>query len=188
VISHVLNRLNAAHLSKFLEFARPFDVRVVIGSVIATPWNSEWTLTPTQRQELRVEAAVIGRAYGNKVFLTTALGLGSGVAFCQNFTSMNDVALRFDGKVIVCCDALLHNPGAVLGDLSTEDFEEILPRMGNVIGNVFAARISSLLAGDHLRSNNCDFCNQAMCNEPSLVASSSVVSQVSVPTEAYQGI
>ncbi len=162
LVAHVLNHHNAEHVLEFMKFVSQWEVDVVLGTVLATDRNRAWTLTPQQRGEMRMILPVIKKAYGGKVHVTTSVGVSDGLIFCRNFREMNDIALRFDNKVCVCCDSLLDNAGAVMGDLSVEPFAQVLAQFGTIMGRVLSARIFALAEKQTLDGNACDFCNEAM--------------------------
>lgn len=162
LVSHVLNRRNAGHLLDLLRFVERFETGVVLGSVIATGGNDDWTLTPTQRRWLQGLLPFVQRQYKDRVWPTTSLGAATGLSFCRNFTDMTDLALRFDGKLVFCCDALLDNDGAVLGDLRAEPFEDVLPRFGDLVGWLMRLRLRALAVARGGGTNTCDFCNHGL--------------------------
>jgi len=157
-ISHIVNKHNLGHLTKFMSLWRNKKVLVNIGKVIATGSNEDELLSKDQTVILRTQLKTLKLAYRNKIMVTTSTGASSDLLFCPQFATLGSLTLRFDGKVVFCCDALRDSFDAVLGDIATEELSQIVPRSGRVIGQVLSERISSMINGKFQQDNDCDFC------------------------------
>jgi hypothetical protein len=154
--------LNYHHFVETFRFIRHYDLEVNVGRVIATGSNREWQISPKQTRTLPTKINSVVKGYKQKITPTASLGLNSQLLFCTNFSTMRDVTLRFDGKVSFCCDSLLDNEGAVMGDLNQDSFPGILKRFGDFVAKITRQRIDSLTQGDFLTNNDCDFCNRVL--------------------------
>lgn len=166
-LSHVVSRHTATErdlraLADLL-VGLPFT-SLTVGAVVPTPRNGPVQLGSSPR---RLEAAVLAlrEALGPRVRITPALGLGRSYAFCGNLHAMNDVALRYDGDVVFCCDAIQSNRGAVLGNVHREPLIDILRRHPQKAATVLAARMAAMAAGRATDCNDCAFCNRVLAGD-----------------------
>ena len=161
-LSHIVNKFNFAHILQYFKLIKGFNVDVNVGRVIATNANQQWRISTQQAKAMLLKINSAAKGYQQKITPTASLGLTPQLYFCSNFSTMRDVTLRFDGKICFCCDSLLDNDGAVLGDIRQEPFEEILSRFGRFLGRIITKRIEALMQGHRLSHNDCDFCNDTL--------------------------
>ncbi len=170
-ISHVMSRhtATARDLIALAEFLadKPLS-SLTLGAVVPTPKNGHVQITSSP-QGLRGAISLVRSKLGSRVRVTPAVGLNRNYMFCNNLQSMNDVALRYDGDVVFCCDAIASNRGAILGNVNEEPLIDILRRHPEKAGRVLAARLAAMSAGHQTDCNDCAFCNQVLANERSVV-------------------
>ncbi|MBK7533837.1 MAG: radical SAM protein [Myxococcales bacterium] len=170
-ISHVMSRHTAsAHdLMALGNLLAELPVAsLTLGAVVPTPRNGPVQLT-TSPQLLLAAIRLLRRKLGNRIRVTPSVGLARGYQFCNNLQTMNDVALRYDGDVVFCCDSITSNRGAILGNVNREPLLTILRRHPERAAQVMAARLSAMAAGKQAECNDCAFCNQALASEPRAV-------------------
>jgi MoaA/NifB/PqqE/SkfB family radical SAM enzyme len=158
-VGHILNRHNYSHMMDLCELLKPFHSVVCMGRVIKTKTNTSVQLTPEQESTLRARIHVLFQKYGGMISPTSSIGMSNQPLFCTNFFTMEDVTLRFDGKIVFCCDAPIEGPGPVLGDIRQESVDDIVPRFGRKLGQILSERLKACAEGKPETRNNCDFCS-----------------------------
>jgi len=161
-IGHILNRHNYPYLTDFCKFVAPHKPVLCLGRVIKTEANGSVQLTGEQESTLHAKIVMLFRMYKGMIFPTSSIGMSRELLFCTNFLTMEDITLRFDGKVVFCCDSPIEGPGPVLGDVRRERIDEIIPRFGRKLGEILSGRIEALAEGKRATNNNCDFCSRVL--------------------------
>lgn len=160
-VSHVVNKENLKDLLQFVAFSLDLgaDVINVLGT-IRTPENKELVLHQKDRQDFRAMLNILRVLYKKKVSYASSAGYTDTPIFCDNFNSMNDMTLDFMGDLIFCCDTI--HRGAVLGNLKTESFENLIEKHLEAQSKLKVARIRAVMDGKSRDTNNCDFCNRIL--------------------------
>ena len=170
-VSHVMSRhtATARDLIALADFLADKPMAsLTLGAVVPTPRNGRAQLASSP-QLLHGAIGYVRAKLGSRVRITPAVGLNGGYMFCNNLQFMNDVALRFDGDVVFCCDAIASNRGAVLGNVGEEPLIEILRRHPEKASLVMAARLAAMADGRQAECNDCAFCNQVLAGEAGIV-------------------
>lgn len=161
-VSHIVSTRTARDLMAFAAFIKSRTVQVNLGRVVATRGNAAWQLEDEGLPQLRLAVGLARQQLGPRLHLSASLGLATNLGFCQNFSGMNSVTLRYDGDVLFCCDSIRSNRGAVLGNLKTERFPDILTRFTEKLRPILDQRMAALIQGRRYACNDCDFCNATL--------------------------
>lgn len=160
-VSHVVNKKNLKDLLPFIPFVLDLGSNAVnVLGTIRTPENKGLVLDENDKQEFHAMLNILRVLYPNKVFCASSTGYSKRPLFCDNFNNMNDMTLDFEGNLIFCCDTIYR--GAVLGNLETERFENLVTKYMETQHRLRTERIKALMDSKSSETNDCNFCNRIL--------------------------